>query len=165
MNVNLNLRDEMSEWIKDYGITVLYQRSSKYIRCKCFDSLYQSGKTSCKLCNGTGKTIKTEKLKIMNSEVYPPNRRNRVMPQTQVGEVYTTTMVFYFEYNKPPKTKDIIYIVGWDKGRATNVISVYEIISYQVYRGEGGRVEFYVANTQLKPQLLDRGQEYINELR
>ena len=164
MKVDLNLRDEMTEWIRDYGVHILYQKSSRMIRCTCFSSLYQSGDPSCKKCNGTGNLIKTEKIKVLTSEIYPPNRRNKVAEQTQVGDYYNNSMHFYFTYNKPPQLKDIIYVVGWNGNRPVNVLNVYEIISYQTHRGENGRVEFYVANTQLKPELVRKGQDYINRM-
>ncbi len=164
MKVDLDFRDEMNEWIRDYGVTVLYQRSSNYIKCSCVDPLYKAPDSRCTKCNGTGKLIKTQKLKILMQEQYPPNRKGQY-DYSQVGQIYAPQITFYFVHNEPPKVKDIVYIVGWDKGRPVNLINMYEITGFQGHRGEDGRIEFYMISATSKPELMSRGKEYLDRLR
>jgi hypothetical protein len=164
MKVNINCREEMEEWIKDYGVYVLYQRTSNFIKCTCVDPLYKAPNPRCTKCNGSGKLIRTEKTKVLMQELYPISRKGQYT-QSQVGEVYGPQINFYFVHDKPPKVKDIVYVIGWRNGKPEDLINVYEISGYEGQRGENGRIEFYNITANSKPEMMYRAEQYIDRLR
>ena len=164
MIIDIDLREELAELLKDYGVNAIYQKTSRLMKCKCVDPLYKSPDVNCKICNGSGKLVKMVKVKMIVSEQWPPNRKN-LIGESQIGDISTPYINFFIPNTIVPYTKDVIYLVGWVKGKAVNIKGVYEIKGYQGFRGENGRIEFYYITAMYRPDMIDRGQKYIDKLR
>lgn len=161
MKNNINIREEVKEFIRDYGTKVLYQKSSQYIKCNCVDYLTSSPDNKCDICNGSGKVIKSKVMNIMFEESF----RSGGIEKTIVGDNYNKFANIYIDYNNKPLCNDTIYIVGWNKNKMINVYTVYNIDRYTPILGDNGRTEYYILNCSNKPEKIDHAQKYINSLR
>lgn len=153
---DIDLRKELDYLIENYGVNVLYIRSSKYIKCKCYDELYKAGNSRCKLCLGTGKLTSIEPTKIFfNNEKYYSYLSHGGKYNTIVGE-------FILKYNIAPKFNDRILIVGSNKyNLVTDVKKVYLISNVNEVRCDNGRVEFYEVNVSTDDTLINKYNKYI----
>jgi len=164
MKVNLDFRAEMKEWIRDYGIAVLYGRTSRMIKCSCLDPLYRAPNPRCDKCGGTGKLTRVEKLNILTQEQYSQNRDSLLSP-SQVGIVYGPLLDFYFVHEDQPRVGDRVYVVGWRDKKPQNVLNVYVVEGIQSHRGDDGRIEFHAVQASTKPELRERGEELVERLK
>ena len=139
----INLRSEISKILDNYGWPALLQRTNRKMRCRCYDSVSQECDPKCDYCLGRGWVSVIERHMIRydgaTQIVSNPNLQE-ISPQ---GKVWTPAVTIYFKYNVAPQVGDIIYEVGWDKYKPTNLIRVWEINNVIPNRGDHGRIEFY----------------------
>lgn len=154
MNDEPLLRDVFAKDIDEFKLDVLYIRLSKYIKCVCYDNLYHTGKSTCPYCGGTGKVTTIEKIRALchSTDIY---FQMATYKHTDIGDVSRDNQIIYIDYNKNPKPKDLVCMVGWDKnGKPTNVVKVYEVIYGDPVRGEGGMIILYELATIARPDLV-----------
>ena len=146
----IDLRKETELILGDFGHPILLQRSSRKIRCSCWNELYQEADSKCVLCNGIGWLVRIEKhLARRQDASVAVTRPNRVQ-DTLVGDVMTGANMFFVQHHVHPAVQDIIYEIGWDaKNNPINIISVHEINSVEPERGQRGRIEYYRVHTRL----------------
>jgi hypothetical protein len=160
-NYNIDLRKEIELLQNDFSIDILYIRNTKYIRCKCFNTLYNAGDPSCNICFGNGHLTSVEKMKDITQSASSVGD----MRTTNLGSMEKGNSVHYLKYDTLPRVRDIILIAGWDRtGCPTDILKVYEIVGVDDVRGDKGRVEFYTVNAKVRPDLLTQSKEKINML-
>lgn len=158
--MDIDLRKEIHDLIEETGHYVLLQRTSRKLRCICWDEKTQESsvsryiersgdkqysRTSCPRCLGEGWVSRIEKVKTrrqMASNIISLPGKNQ---QALYGRVSIDTRLFFFEHFVSPKNGDYIYEVGWHKGKPTHIIEAFEIASADDMRGDRGRIEFWQA--------------------
>lgn len=156
---DIDLRKEVDYLLDRYGVKVLYVRSSKYIKCKCYDELYKAGHSSCKLCLGTGKVTSVEPITIFyNNEKYYSYLSVGGRYNTKVGE-------FILKYNSNPEFNDTILVVGYKNNIVVDVKKVYKITNANDVRCDNGRVEYYEVAVSTEDTLINKYNSYINGMR
>lgn len=153
---------EIEELIKYNSSKMLYIRHNTNTRCKCYDALYGTGTTSCKVCGGSGFVSSIELIEAFLNPVLK-NIEGKIM--TEVGEASIYDRIIYTTRNVRPKTGDRILIVGFDKDCIP--ISIEEVLNIKYseeVRGYHGRVEFYKLYTSIQPQSLNREQKRLNSI-
>lgn len=139
-NLDLNLRTEMKELIDKTEYYVMLQRTSKKIRCSCFNNKYQEPGARCPKCLGTGRLFKFEKLKVFKQDY--PGSPETAITKHPIGELSFGYKTFYFEHDTFPQQNDYIWEVAWDKNKPIKLNTLYRIQSTTELRGESGRIEF-----------------------
>lgn len=144
-NVNINLRQESANLMKEFSINILYIRNCKFVRCKCFDDTNKCGDPNCKLCYGTGYFNSIQKIPAIESSTRNTNALSSGrsgLIQTDIGVMNQKTEAYYIQQQYTPKSRDIILKVTWDKqGNPVDVVKVLEISDVYEMRGDNGRVE------------------------
>jgi len=160
----IDLRKEFNVLQNAFSMDILYVRATRYIRCRCFSPLYNSGDASCPVCFGNGHLSSIEKIRGIQTKPSSASSSNKLRI-TDVGAVSQSIEQFFLDYQIRPKSRDIIIVVGWDKdGRPADVKRVYEISGINEVRGDDGRVEFYDASVKMKPDLLGQVRTTIQRL-
>lgn len=144
----MDLRREFHKILENYGHDILLQRSSRYIRCSCWNCKYQEPLSSCPKCMGSGRVVRIERHRVRTETatniITLPGRKQ----QTPIGQVSQQTRAFFMMHDVHPKVGDVIYEVGWDKDRPTNVLHAFEISYADEKRGKNGRIEFYQVSSK-----------------
>lgn len=139
----MDLRREIHGMIEETGHYVLLQRTSRRLRCGCWNEKYQEGLSTCPRCLGKGWVSRIERHKIRRQTAANIISLPTKKKQTQIGQVITDTRAFFMEHDVHPKKGDIIMEVGWDKRRPTHLIQAFEISHADDMREQDGRIEFY----------------------
>lgn len=147
--VDLNLREEMDELFVEFGYYVLLQRTSRKIHCSCWNEQSQEGNSKCTKCNGTGWLIKIERHKTRKQDGANTPSKPNLNQQVEVGNVWTSSSVFYLRHDVNPQVGDIIYEVGWNNNRPINLINAHQISHVEPCRGNHGRIEYYRITARL----------------
>lgn len=146
----MDLRKEFDEMITSYGHAVLIQRSSRKIRCDCWNEKYQEALSSCPFCLGQGWVNRIEKHHIRRQTatdiISLPGRTQN----TPVGRLLTDTRTFFMKHDVRIKEGDMIYECGWHKDKPTHIITSYEASYIDDMRGDNGRIEFYQVSVREK---------------
>lgn len=143
---DVDLREEMCDLIKQTRYNVLLQRTSKKIRCRCFNHKYTEADSKCPICLGTGWLFKFEKLRSFKQDV--DTTAEGAILFTQVGELHHSYKVFYFEHDTHPKVKDYIWEVQWAGNKPTKLNELFKIKEVSDQRGENGKIEYYTILAQ-----------------
>lgn len=160
-NNNIDLRVEFAKILNENSIDVLYIRNNKYIRCKCYNSLYHTGDPSCSICFGNGHLTSIEKTKCFTKSKTGGSTKT----SKSIGIVDIDTSVFYFKHDMLPNSKDIILITEWNKYKEpSHVLKVYEVNGVYPVRGENGRIEYYSIEANLRSDMVNPTQKTINLL-
>lgn len=141
----IDLRKEFNQLLEDYGYFILLQRTSRKIRCRCFDELRLEGDSKCRLCMGKGWVSKIERHKTRHDSAFPPTARTSLTAIHPTGPIWTDGKVFYFKHDVDLKSGDMIYEVGWDRRnhqKPTHLIKAYSISDTLEYRADNGRIEY-----------------------
>lgn len=154
----IDLRNHLEILQNEFSYDILYNRATKYIKCRCFNAIYKSGDPKCPICSGAGYGTSLEKIRIIE---YTPTKAG--VQQADFGEYNDRTKTFFMTYRDMPKEKDHIILTGWNKDKTpSNVIEVYQVQSSVPVRGDRGRVEFYSVKARLVP---DMRQQFGQNLR
>ena len=139
----IDLRNEIHDIIEETGHYVLLQRTSRKIRCVCWDEKYQEAKNDCPRCLGKGWVSRIERHKVRRQNASQIISLPDLLKQMPVGVVGADAKVFFFRHDTHPKKGDIIMEVGWRGNQPTHLIEVFEITSVDDLREQRGRIEFY----------------------
>lgn len=156
----INLRKEIHKILDEYGHYVLLQRTSRKIRCICWDEKYQESSIElyikrtkyngeelkgCPRCLGKGWVSRIERHKVRRENASQIINLPNLKKQMNIGQISSDARVFWFMHNVQPKRGDMIYEVGWDRHKPTHLIQSYEISYPEDVRGDNGRIEFWEA--------------------
>lgn len=145
----IDLRNHLKILQNEFSYDILYNRATKYIKCRCFDAVYKSGDPKCPICSGAGYGTSLEKMRIIE---YTPTKTG--LQQAEFGEYNDRTKTFFMTYRDVPKEKDFIIILKWNKDKTpSNVMEVYQVQSAIPVRGDRGRIEFYSVKACLAPDM------------
>lgn len=144
----IDLRKEMDIILSEFGHPVLLQRTSRKIRCICWNELYQEAKSDCPICNGTAWKVRIEKHKVRKQDASVAITRPNRVQDTALGDVAIGANIFFMRFNAHPVAGDLIFEVGWDGSKPTNIFQVHEINSIEPERGKNGRIEYYRIHTR-----------------
>ena len=152
----MDLRATVAETLRNYGHKVLLQRTSRKLRCRCWNEAMSSADPRCPFCSGSGWVSRIEshytRKDSGSMRVSWPER----VQGTGMGEVQRGTGIFYFMHNVYPQVGDTVLEVGWDsQGRPTHIVKAYRITYVFAHRGKGGRIEYFQAGVNQKVLDLD----------
>jgi hypothetical protein len=147
-NVDINLRQELDSLNHEFGISVLYIRNCKFVRCSCFDDIEKTGNPDCKRCYGSGYFASIQKFRTIQNAVSSNSSNIDIKP---IGAVDTKEEIFYFDYKVVPKERDFILKVTWKGNRAIDVVRVFEVTGVYEMRGDNGRVEVFGVHVDNRP--------------
>ena len=134
--MHIDIRNEVDLLQNELSYDILYNRATKFIKCRCFDPMYQSGNPRCNICNGSGHLTSLERMEVIE-----------------------------YSYKAAPRRKDLIMVTGWNRDKTpTNLHHVYEIKDVDPVRGDGGRVEYYRVLATQVPDLRRQLQDAINRI-
>lgn len=163
---SIDLRQEFDRIIEQYGHYVLMQRTSRRIRCVCWDEKVQESSVdiyvqrtkykgkkldTCPRCLGKGWISRIERHKVRRDNASQIIALPNLKKQMNLGQIAQDTRVFFMKWDTVPKKGDMIYEVGWDTlnpKKPTNLIQAFEIQTAEDMRAEGGRTEFYQVTTK-----------------
>lgn len=120
----VDVQKTMNEEIKK-GIDILIQRKSKKIKCSCFDEVYQTGDSNCRICLGEGILYKIQKEKAILQK--GSDNSNSDIKKTELGNVNISSFNLYLKENIKPSTGDKIFIASWNYKNPTHLKRVLEI--------------------------------------
>lgn len=158
----MDLRKEIHDIIEETGHYVLLQRTSRKLRCICWDEKTQESSPSryaertgdmrnrsvCPRCLGLGWVVRLERVKtrrqMASNIISLPGKKQQAL----YAQVNVDTRIFFFEHDVAPKKGDRIIEVGWDKNRPTHVIHVHDISNSDDMREKNGRIEFWQVTTK-----------------
>jgi len=159
--LDLDMRREFNELIKEYGRVILYRRSSKKVTCHCYNDRHRSGKSDCVSCDGSGKMNSFEKAHVIDQA---SSNRSIDIQETSLGRMELKQRIVWFKYDFIPRAGDVYYQVGWKAGIPVSLYSVYEILSSHEVTGDGGRIEHYEAVIKSRPDLMDNSRETLKRI-
>lgn len=146
----MDLRKEIHEIIKETGHYVLLQRTSRKLRCACWNEKYKEADSYCPICLGEGWVSRIERHKCRRQNATNIISLPGKIQQTPIGRLATDTKTFFFEHHVSPKRGDMIMEVGWKGNQPTHMITAYEISNAEDMRGDRGRIEFYQVSVKEK---------------
>lgn len=141
----MDLRKEFDKLLKQYGHYILLQRTSRKIRCRCFDEVRQEPLNSCSICLGKGWVSKIERHKVRYDSSIAQTSRGTLSTMTPAGAMWTDGKLFFFRHDVDMKVGDMVFEVGWDPKnphKPTHVIRSYELTDMFEYRSDNGRIEY-----------------------
>jgi hypothetical protein len=145
--MSIDLREEMSEILKESGHPVLLQRDSRKMHCRCWNPDTNEAKPRCPYCNGSGWVNRMERHVVRRDRGTMPISWSNRDKDTEIGKQLQDADVYYFSYNSFPKVGDILYEVGWnERGRPTHVIKASKISYVFEHRADNGRIEYFQAS-------------------
>lgn len=158
----MDLRKEIDRLIEDTGHYVLLQRTSRKLRCICWNEKYQESSLeqyvsctgdkrslgTCPTCLGLGWVSRIERHKIRRQTASNIISLPGKIKQTTIGELATDTRTFFMKYNVIPRKGDVIMEVGWKGIAPTHLIQAFEISHADDLREKKGRVEFFQVSTK-----------------
>jgi len=156
---DIDMREEFDQLIKEYGRSVLYRRGSKYVPCKCYNTLHRSGDSKCPICHGAGKMVDFEKTQIIDQ-----SNNNIGIEDTNIGRLDQKERVVWFRYDFEPRVGDLYYQVGWRNGIPMSLKAVYEIQSVDEVTGDRGRIEHYSTIIKARPDLVPNTKEILKKI-
>lgn len=157
---DIDLRKEIGEILEDSGHYVLLQRTSRKLRCICWDEVAQessmkkyrqltnySGNSlkSCPKCMGAGWITRIERVKARRDSASDVISETSRLQTLNVGQQNFDNRVFYFNDKIRPQDGDYVYEVGWDGLRPTHLIKAYRIQVAADLREKDGRIEYWQA--------------------
>ncbi len=154
----MDLREEFDRILGEYGHYVLLHRTSRKIRCICWNEKYKESSVelylqrtrlrvkldACPRCLGSGWVSKIERHQVRRDNasqtVSLPDLKKQLIP----GQLATGARVFYLRWNAAPQIGDYFYEVGWNDKRPTHLIQAYQINAVEDLRGLEGRTEYFL---------------------
>jgi len=161
--MDINFRSEVKEMIEESGIDILYRRKSKLIKCLCFNELHKSADPECEVCQGTGRMIAFEKIKLF-ANPNAPNANNMNIISTDMGPMLNGTYIIVGDERSHLTIGDTIYMVGWEGRYPVTLHGVLEITSVNVMRQQNGRVEYYLGYGKINTVEIDRAKTVLKKI-
>ena len=146
--MHIDLRKEMDNILINYGHPIILQKTSRKIRCECWNELYQETESNCPLCHGAAWLSRLERHRTRRVDVSNTVSEPNLLEQGRIGLYYVTGVAFYFRYTCHPQIGDILYEVGWNKYKPVNLIEIYEITHVEPERADSGRIEYFRVATK-----------------
>ena len=164
MNSEINLREEMNKLLQDTKYSVLIQKTSKKIRCKCFNHKYQESNSKCPICTGTGWLFKFDKVKAFKQDfTASSSTADNGQLFTELGDAVFNNKVFYLPYDSHPQVGDYIWEVTWKNNKPVALQNLYAIKTSNEQRGLNGKIEYYVATCKKEILNKDFKNHYIGK--
>ncbi len=160
---DIDLREEMKAIVEDHGHYVLLQRTSRKLRCVCWDEKMKESSIeaykkamgikdtdlkSCPKCLGAGWISRIERIKTRRQLAADIISLTSRLQTLDIGQTTFDNKLFFFEHDVNPKEGDYIFEVGWDGNRPTHLINAYRIQMSAEHREKQGRIEFWQAVTK-----------------
>lgn len=163
MRNDMDLRKEFAEILDESGHYILLQRTSRKLRCVCWDEKLQESSIKkykeymrlldtphkeCPKCLGSGWVSRIERVRTrrqLASDIISMTSRIQTL---DIGKQTFDNLLFFFEHNIQPKEGDYIFEVGWDGIKPTHLIKSYSIQVANDLRQHEGRIEFWQAVTK-----------------
>ena len=160
---DIDLRKEVETIIEDHGHFVLLQRTSRKLRCVCWDEKLKESSIKrykevtkdidtdlkeCPKCLGAGWISRIERLKTRRQLAADIISLTSRLQTIETGQNTFDNKSFFFTHNVQPQDGDYIFEVGWDGVKPTHLINSYRIQLAVDYREKGGRIEFWQAVTK-----------------
>lgn len=142
LNYDIDIRAELTELMRANSYEVLVQRTSRKIRCKCFNEKYQESDSKCPMCLGLGWLFKFEKVKTFKQDIRAAI--GNAIISTDIGRLTNENQTFFFEHNCEMNEGDYIWEVAWKNGMPISLVNLFKIEAILDKRGDNGRVEFKV---------------------
>lgn len=158
MKVNIDLREEFTDLLSNYGKDVLYFRKSKKIKCDCYSELNKSGTAECPLCMGTGWKFAIENIEVIEQDVFSR------LTSTDLGESHKSVIRMYVDFKVMPKVSDHIILVQFEGSSPKILIKVMHIVSLKPIHGDNGRVEFYEIACEARTDLYSKYSKLIEQI-
>lgn len=161
--MDLDLRQEIRELLEESGHYVLLQRTSRKLRCVCWDEKMQESSIErymqsmrlattphkeCPKCLGSGWVSRIERVltrRQLASDIISLTSR---IQSLEIGKQTFDNKLFFFEHNVNPRDGDYILEVGWDGIKPTHLINSYRIQVSNDLREKQGRIEFWQVITK-----------------
>lgn len=147
----IDLRKHFDEFLRDYGHYVLLQRTSRKIRCRCWDERHKEASPDCRICLGKGWISRIERHRTRYDTAIQVVSRPNLNQLTPVGRNWVDARAFYFAHDVHPKVGDMIFEVGWhpyNPHKPTHLIRAYVINDVYPFRGDRGRIEYYMTSVK-----------------
>lgn len=156
----VNLRNELHLLQTRFSHDILYNRATRHLKCRCFDSIYQSGVPTCRTCQGSGYVSSVQRVSVIAEE-----GSSSGVHRMPYGNYAYEFRVYYFDFKQTPAVHDVIIETAWTpNGFPVNPKAVYEIQNVYPTRGDHGRVEVYKVTATLRPEWWQRYHQRINTL-
>lgn len=141
-SLNIDLRDEMNELAKESAYEILIQKTSRKIRCSCFNEKYSEPDSKCPKCIGTGWLFKFEKQKAFKQSASAGT--SGTIAFTEMGVITSNYSTFFFQHDTVIDEGDYIWEVAWKENKPIKLINLYKAQSVDKKRGESGSVQYKV---------------------
>ena len=140
LQYDINLREELKDLMRENSYEVLIQRTSKKVRCKCFNEKYNEPDSKCPICLGTGWLFKFDKCKAFNQDIRAAV--GNALINTDIGVRINENKTFVVEHDVDMSVGDYIWEVTWREGKPISLLSLFKIEAISENRGSSGRIEF-----------------------
>lgn len=150
---SIDLRQELAMLFQDYGSEYLLISNDKKLRCKCVDSLYNSGKDKCPICFGTGYISFARKVIGRETMASIPETLPRMIASSEPGEIAVPAKQFYIQHDVRPRRKDLIVVCQW-KGNVPifdEYTEIFLINEAEPNKADNGRIEYFIASAHADP--------------
>lgn len=160
---DIDLRKEVAEILDETGHYVLLQRTSRKLRCICWDEKMQESSIdaykkamgikdtqlkSCPKCLGAGWLSRIERVLTRRQLAADMISLTSRLQTLEIGQTTFDNKLFYFEHDVNPRGGDYIFEVGWKGNRPTHLINSYRIQVSNELREHKGRIELWQAITK-----------------
>lgn len=163
-NRDIDLRKEVNKLLSETKYSILIQKTSKKIRCKCYSHKYQESKSKCPICTGTGWLFKFDKIKAFKQDFTPSvSTADNGMLVTDIGDAAFSDKVFYLPHDSHPQVGDYIWEVTWRNNKPIAIQNLYKIKAANEQRGDKGKIEYYVAACKKEIMNKDFKNHYIGK--
>ena len=163
MMSDIDLRKEINTLLNDHGHFILLQRTSRKLRCVCWDEKLKESTIKryievtkdietphkeCPKCLGAGWVSRIERIKTRRDVVLSNPALSEQIGTLSIGQHTFDAKAFFFQHDIRPQEGDYIFEVGWDGNKPTHLINSYRIQMAIDKREKAGRIEFWVAITK-----------------
>lgn len=140
----IDVRNEISKLLDEYGHDIIYIRRDERFRCECYVERSGEPDPNCSKCFGTGNKVSIEKARTRRQISSVPETLIGVNKLQEAGKLAPKAYVYYLEHDVKPKENDYILEVIWDANGVPRYIKEKHLISaVDPKYGYKGRVEFY----------------------
>ena len=153
-SANIDLRKKFDVLQNSFSIDILYIRTSKYIKCECYNPLHKVGIPTCKKCLGRGYLNTIEKVSAITHSMNYVQDGISISP---IGNLTASDESFYFSHKVMPRVGDLVVVTLYNSRKEpVDISAVYEIHSATPVRGDSGRVEIFASLCKLRADKLEQ---------
>lgn len=140
----MDIQKRFEQVIEKYGHDIVYVRRNLKFHCECYSERSGGADVSkCPKCFGTGYKVSFEKTKVRRKITSVPESLVRARRNFDVGNVATTTYLYYMKKDMKPKQGDIVVEVEWRNGVPIKIQDKFVISVADPKQGLHGKIEFY----------------------